>query len=242
MGRAIALTFADEGCSVVVADIREAEAKETVQDVAKKGRAAVFFRCDVSNINEVQRMVAGAIARFGKVDILVNCAGVGARPTAIGDITEQEWDRVLNINLKGTFFCCQAIVPHMKENRRGKIINISSLAAISPGSASVHYAASKAGVSTLTTGLALEMAPFNVCVNAILPGMIRTDMTADFAPAGVKDIDALTVRLAEGIPMKRMGVPQDIAGAALFLASELSSYVTGDGIIVGGGMPWSSVG
>jgi 3-oxoacyl-[acyl-carrier protein] reductase len=125
----------------------------------------------------------------------------------------------------------------MKENNYGKIINISSLAGISPSAFSIHYAAAKAGAKHLSDCFALEMAKYNVCVNAILPGMIRTDMTRDFAPPDVKDLDAFMGEMAKGIPLKREGTVEDIASVALFLASEESSYVTGDSIRVGGGMP-----
>lgn len=239
MGRGIAIKFAEEGCSSVIADVLEAEAKKTVAEVTKRGREAVFVRCDVRDSRQIQNVVDQTINKFGKIDILVCCAGVGAHPTSIEDISEEEWDRVLDINLKGIFLFCKAVVPHMKERRSGKIINVVSLAARSPGNALIHYAASKGGAATFTVGLALEMAPFNVRVNAIHPGVVRTDMVADLAPVGVTDIDAFLKVLAKIVPMQRVGTPEDIASAALFLASDLSSYVTGDELVVGGGMPWS---
>jgi 3-oxoacyl-[acyl-carrier protein] reductase len=183
----------------------------------------------------VKDMVAAAIREFGKVDIMVNCAGIGRPPMLIYDISEEEYDRVVDINMKGIFLCCQAIAPHMKENNYGKIINISSQAGISPSPFAVHYSAAKAGALHISNCVALELAKYNVCVNAILPGMIRTDMTADFAPPGIKDLDEFMGHLAKGIPLQREGTTDDIASAALFLASEESSYITGDRIRVGGG-------
>jgi 3-oxoacyl-[acyl-carrier protein] reductase len=240
MGRAIALKFAEEGCSSMIADVLDAEARKTTEELSQRGSKAFFAHCDVSDDRQVQAMVDEAISKLGKIDILVNCAGVGSNPKYINDISNEEWDRVLNINLKGVFFCCRAIVPHMKENKEGKIINVASLAAFAPPGIMVHYSASKGGVMTLTTGLALEMAPFNVRVNAILPGFIRTDMVADFS--GVADIEAVCANLAKIAPMKKVGTPEDIANTALYLASDLSSYVTAGGVIVGGGMPWGGIG
>jgi 3-oxoacyl-[acyl-carrier protein] reductase len=237
MGRAIALRFAREGCSSVIADVLDKEGERTVADVKKAGKDAIYVHCDVTSSTQVKDMVAKAIEKFKNVDIMVNCAGIGKPSKLINDISEEEYDQVVAVNMKGIFLCLQAIAPHMKENNYGKIINISSLAGISPSAFSIHYAAAKAGAKHLSDCFALEMAKYNVCVNAILPGMIRTDMTRDFAPPDVKDLDAFMGEMAKGIPLKREGTVEDIASVALFLASEESSYVTGDSIRVGGGMP-----
>lgn len=237
MGRAIALRFAAEGCSSVIADVLDKEGVQTVDDVKQAGREAIYVRCDVTNSAKVKEMVAKAIMKFKKVDIMVNCAGIGKPPKLINDISEEEYDQVVGVNMKGIFLCLQAIAPHMKENNYGKIINIASLAGISPAPFAIHYAAAKAGAKHLSDCFALEMAKYNVTCNAILPGMIRTDMTADFAPPMIKDLDAFMGELAKGIPMGREGTVDDIAAAALFLASDESSYITGDSIRVGGGMP-----
>ncbi len=238
MGKAIALRFADEGCSSVIGDLREAEGLETVAAIKQKGREALFVHCDVASQASVKNAVDQAIAKFGRIDIMVNCAGIGRPPKLIGEITEAEYDQVVDINMKGIFLCCQAIAPHMKANKAGKIVNISSLAGIVPGAFSIHYAAAKAGALAITQDFALEMSKYNVNVNAILPGMIRTAMTADFAPPFVKDLDAFMGKMAEGIPLKREGTVTDIAAAAVFFASEESAYITGDRLCVGGGMPW----
>lgn len=238
IGRGIALKFAEEGCSIVIADVRKTEALETVKQVSSKGSKGIFIQCDVSDSRQVREMVNQTIDKFGKVDILVNDAGIGPMPKSITKVTEEEWDKVLAINLKGVFLCCKEIVPHMREKGYGKIINISSIAALCPAGP-VDYTASKAGVMALTIDLGLELAPFNIYVNAILPGMIRTEMIEEFVPAGGKR-DKFFAELANAVPMKRLGSPQDIAGAALFLASDLSGYMTADRIIVAGGMPWST--
>jgi 3-oxoacyl-[acyl-carrier protein] reductase len=235
MGGGIALRFAEEGCSAVIADVLDAEAKRTVEDIRKKGRDAIFVRCDVSDRHQVKDMVSRAISKFKKVDILVNSAGIGTPPRTLEDTSEEEWDRVVDINMKGTFLCCQAIAPHMKENNSGNIINIVSLAALGGGAMSIHYAASKAGALSVSRCVASALAPYNIRVNAILPGMIRTDMSAVFAGPEVKDVDAFYAKMAKGVALGRIGTTDDIASAALFLASEQSSYITGDSISLGGG-------
>jgi len=239
IGRSISLKFAEEGCSVVIVDVLADAAEKTVGDIAGTGSTGLFIRCDVSKNDEVQAMVEQVIGRFGKIDILVNNAGTGAVPKPIADVSESEWDKTLSVNLKGVFLCCKAVVPHMKEKKYGKIINMSSVAAISPVSP-VSYTASKGGVLTFTIDLAMELAALNICVNAILPGLTRTDMATELVPPG-RNADEYYDELAKIlVPMKRLGKPEDIAGVALFLASDLSGYVTGDRIIVGGGTPWRS--
>jgi NAD(P)-dependent dehydrogenase (short-subunit alcohol dehydrogenase family) len=237
IGKGIALKFAEEGCSIVIADVLVIEARKTLEKISEKGREAIFVQCDVSNSHQVQDMVEQTIRKFGKVDILINNAAIGAITKSITEISEGEWDRLLAINLKGVFLCCKAVVPHMKEKEWGKIINISSMAAISPPAPAINYSAAKAGVLGLTLDLALELAPFNICVNAILPGAIPTEMWDPLIPPGVNKEDFFAEIGKTVAPMQRVGTPEDIAGAAIFLASDLSAYVTGDRILVGGGAP-----
>lgn len=237
IGKGIALRFAEEGSSTVIADILVKEAHKTVEEVSKKGSKAVFIECDVSDSHQVEDMVNQAVSTFGKIDILVNNAGIGPSPKSITDISEKEWDKVLAVNLKGVFLCSKAVVPHMKEKSYGKIINISSMGAIAPPGPNSHYSAAKAGILGFTRDLALELAPFNICVNAILPGAIRTDMFEQIIPPGINKEDFFVEMGKMFAPMQRMGTPDDIAGAALFLASDLSRYVTGDRLLVGGGAP-----
>jgi NAD(P)-dependent dehydrogenase (short-subunit alcohol dehydrogenase family) len=239
IGKGIALKFADEGCAIVIADVLVNEAGKTVEQISQKGREAIFVQCDVSKSRQVQDLVDQTINRFGKVDILVNNAGIAGAVKSIVDVSEEEWDRLLAINLKGVFLCCKAVVPYMKKKGYGKIINISSSAAVAPPAPVIHYSASKTGVLGLTRDLALELAPLNICVNAILPGVIPTDIYDDLQvfPPGVKKEDAFAEMGKMFAPMQRLGTPEDIAGVALFLASDLSAYVTGDRIIVAGGYP-----
>jgi len=236
MGRAIARRFASEGCNIAIADVLEADGKKTAGEISAAGRQAMFIRCDVSDSRQVKDMVAGAISQFGKIDILVNCAGIGVNPTTLEETTEAEWDRVMAVNCKGTFLCIQAIAPHFKKNNYGKIVTIVSVAAFNIDAVNFHYCASKAAQWSVSRSAAAALAPYNVCVNSIHPGMVLTDMSAVFSGPGVKDVVAHQTDMAKrGVPLKRLGTPEDVAAAALFLASEESSYITGDSICVGGG-------
>lgn len=237
IGKGIALKFAEAGCSIVVADLLAEEAEKTVAELQRTGSQAVFLSCDVSDSRQVQAMVDQTISIFGKVDILVNNAAIGPPPRSILVVSEEEWDRVLAVNLKGVFLCCKAVVPHMQERGYGKIINISSMAAVAPPAPDIHYSAAKAGILGLTQDLALELAARNICVNAILPGAIRTEMYDQLVPPNT-DKEGFFIEMGKTAnPMERMGLPADIAGVALFLASNLSGYMTGDRLIVGGGSP-----
>ena len=244
MGRSMALLFADEGCSVVIADILAAEGTKTANEVSKKGREGVFVKCDITDTRQVQDMVEQTINKFGKVDILVNNAGgiprdIKGAGGGIVNITEEQWDKVLALNLKSYVFCCKAVVPYMKGKKYGKIISISSMGVFAPPGPSVDYHSAKAGVLGMTYNLAFELAPFNINVNAILPGPTRTAFW-DPVTRGVADKDAYFARIAKiQVPLQRVGTPEDIAGVALFLASELSSYITGAAIPVAGGIPLS---
>ena len=239
IGRGIAMKFAEEGCSPVIVDVLAAEGRKTAEELSKKGGNAVFIKCDITDSSQVKEMVDQVIGKFGKVDILINNAGTAGLPKSVTDITEEEWDKVLGINLKGIFLCCKAVAPHMKEKGYGKIVNISSLSAIYPVASNIHYSASKAGVLGLTLDLALELASFNICVNVILPGPIPSDMWNTLIPPGMNR-EEFFAEIGKAVmpPMERLGTPEDIAGVALFLASDLSRYVTGDRIIVGGGAPY----
>jgi len=236
MGGAIASKFADEGCSSVIVDVLDEVGTKKAEEVRKKGRDSLFIHCDVSDSRQVKNMVKQAIDKFKKIDIMVNCAGIGTKPTTLEETTEEEWDRVMDINCKGTFLCIQAIAPHLQQNKYGKIINIVSVAAFSAGGTNFHYHASKAAQLSVSQSAAAALAPYDVCVNTIHPGMIMTDMSAVFSGPDVKDVVAHQTGMAQrGVPLRRMGTPEDIARVALFLASEESSYVTGDSICVSGG-------
>jgi cyclopentanol dehydrogenase len=236
MGGAIALKFADEGCSSVIADVLDQPGAKTVEEVKNKGRDAVYIHCDVSDSRQVNDMVNQTVTRFKKIDIMVITAGIGTNPTPLEDITDEKWDRVMDVNCKGTFLSIQAIAPHMKQNRSGNIICIVSVAGTVGSPMNWHYHASKAAQLSVARCAAALLAPFDVRVNVIHPGMILTDMSAVFSGPGVKDVVAHQTGMARrGIPLRRIGTTEDIARAALFLASEESSYITGDSIFVSGG-------
>ena len=242
IGRGIALKFAAEGCDVVVNARHIDSARDVASEVKALGRRALAIKADVSRSDEVAAMVARTVKEFGKIDILVNNAGgTGlAKDSAIEDTSEADWDRIVDINLKGQFLCCRAVVPYMKRAKYGKIINLSSMGAIQPPAPIVHYHAAKGGVLSMTRNLAFELAPFNITVNAILPGPIKSEFFNEMLAAMSKEEgEAFFRMLGKRVPMGRIGAPEEVAGVALFLASELSSYVTGDAINCGGGLPLS---
>jgi 3-oxoacyl-[acyl-carrier protein] reductase len=240
IGKAISLKFAEEGCDVVVNALHIEGARKVADEVRALGRRSLAIGADVANSAAVDDMVAQTIQQFGKIDILVNNAGgiSLAKGGGIENTTEEDWDRIVGINLKGQFLCCRAVVPYMKKNNYGKIINVSSMGAIHPPAPIVHYHSAKGGVISLTSNLAFELARSNITVNAILPGPVRSEFFNEMLK-GISEEEgkAFFTMLDKRVPMGRMGMPAEVAGVALFLASELSSYVTGEAINVGGGLP-----
>lgn len=245
IGRGIATKFVEEGCSVVIADISVKEASETLSEIQAKGGDGLAVHCDVTDSVQVQAMANQVTSKFGRVDILVNNAGniVGSQASAlnsVGTLPEEDWDQVVALNLKGAFLCSRAFVPGMKERRSGKIINISSLGAVHPPKAQPHYHAAKAGILGLTYDMAAELGPHNIRVNAIMPGPIRTPFYDPILKTmSDEEKDVFFERLGKIVPLQRVGAPEDIAGAVVFLASSLSSYVTGAVLPVSGGLPLS---
>ena len=238
MGRGMALKFAEEGCAVVIADIAIKEAEEAVAEIKKKGGNALAIKCDVTSGQQVSETVDKVVKKFGKIDILVNNAGAIAAHTPVEDLTEEAWDKVFALNLKSDFLFCKYVVPHMKKRKYGKIINLSSIGAVQPPAHEIHYNTAKAGVIGFTTDLANALAPLGINVNCILPGPIRTNFyDAMVGKMSEKDRDNFFNMLGKKVPMQRVGTPEDMAGATLFLASELSAYVTGHALYVAGGLP-----
>jgi NAD(P)-dependent dehydrogenase (short-subunit alcohol dehydrogenase family) len=238
MGRGMAVRFAAEGCAVAIADIAMKEAEEAAAEIKKKGGKGLAIKCDVTNIKQVGETVDTVIKKFGKIDILVNNAGAIAAHTPIEDLTEEAWDKVLALNLKSDFLFCKFVVPYMKKQKSGKIINLSSIGAIQPPAHEIHYNTAKAGVIGFTTDLANALAPFNINVNCMLPGPIRTNFyDARVSAMTEEEQDAFFKRLGKKVPLGRVGTPEDMAGAALFLASGLSDYITGVALPVSGGLP-----
>jgi NAD(P)-dependent dehydrogenase (short-subunit alcohol dehydrogenase family) len=242
MGRAMALKFAGEGCDVVVNALHIEGAEKVAGEVRALGRRSLAIKADISSRAEVNDMVARTIKEFGKIDILVNNAGgiTGVTGGNTDTATEEDWDKVLSVNLKGAFLVCMAVIPHMKKKKYGKIINLSSMGAVHPSVSVLHYHSAKAGILGLTLNLAFELAPFNIYVNAIVPGPVETPFWDSLIPPG-PERDALFAAIAKKeVPLGRIGTPEDVAGPALFLASGLSDYVTGQIIYVAGGQPLSS--
>ena len=239
MGRSMAEKFAAEGCKVAIADIATDEGMKVLAEIKDKGGEGLALTCDVTDINQIMETVAKVIDAYGKIDILVNNAGTIAQHKDIEDLTEEDWDRVMNLNLKSHFLFCKFVVPHMKKAGYGRIIGISSIGAIQPPAHEIHYNTAKSGIIGFTYDLGKTLAPLGITVNAILPGPIRTS----FYERSIKDMsDAeqdtfFNEMLAKKVPMHRIGTPEDIARVALFLASELGDYVTCETICVGGGLP-----
>jgi NAD(P)-dependent dehydrogenase (short-subunit alcohol dehydrogenase family) len=240
IGRGISLKFAQEGCSVVICDINEKEGAKTADEASRKGKAGLFIKCDVTSSSQIENVIDQTLSRFGQIDIMVNNAG-GVPNVIVGggieDVTDEMLDRYLALNLKSTFYGCRAVVPHMKKRHYGKIINLSSIGVVQPSASVLAYHAAKGGVLGLTTNLAYDLAPDNIYVNAILPGPIRTPFWEPVTK-GIADKDALFAEIGKkNVPLQRVGTPEDIAGVALFLASDLSNYVTGEAIYAAGGIP-----
>lgn len=228
IGREIALTFAKEGSDIVICDVNQETLEATKKEILGLGRRTETFLVDVSNLKQVEDMVNKVLDKFQKIDILVNNAGI-TKDSLIVRMEEEDFDQVIAVNLKGTFNCTKAVSKVMMRQRYGKIVSIASIIGIMGNAGQANYAASKAGIIGLTKSVAKELAPRNVNVNAIAPGFIETDMTARLA----EDIKSQMLAL---IPLNRFGKASDVAQLALFLASDASSYITGQVIQVDGGM------
>jgi len=229
MGKATALALAREGAKVVVLDIDPTGGEDVVREIEKMGGEAIFVRTDVSKRADVERMVQTTLDRFGKIDILVNNAGIhdGASFT---EESEEMWQRLFRVNVMGTVLPSQVVVPEMMKRKKGKIVNISSKAAVVGEPYHAAYSASKGAILALTRCLAIELAPYKITVNAICPGPTYTDMLLGAADAARRE------ELTASAPLGRLGQPEDIAGAVLYLASEESDWCTGQALSVDGGM------
>lgn len=229
IGREIALGLAKQGADVVVNYSGSVErANQVVAEIKELGRNAVAIQCDVSNSESVANMVKETIDTFGKLDILVNNAGI-TKDNLLMRMKEEEWDDVININLKGVFLCTKAVTRQMMKQRSGRIINISSIVGVSGNPGQANYVAAKSGVIGLTKTTAKELSSRGITVNAIAPGFITTDMT-DKLTEDVKE------QMLKQIPLARFGEPSDIANVVVFLASDDSRYMTGQTLHVDGGM------
>ncbi len=228
IGRSIALAFAQEGADIAVADVNMEEAKKTALDIEQLGRRSLSLEMDVTDYTKVEGVVNKILDKFTKVDILVNNAGI-TKDNLLLRMSQAEWDVVLNVNLKGAFNCIKAVSRPMIKQRSGKIINIASIIGIIGNPGQANYSASKAGIIALTKTAAKELASRNINVNAIAPGFIQTEMTARLS-------EELKQKMKEAIPLNKFGSPEDVAAVCVFLASEDSRYITGQTIVVDGGM------
>jgi len=229
IGRSVALAFAEAG-AVVGVNFRSDEegAATVVGEIGRRGGTGVALQADVSDMHQVRAMVEGLLSRYNRIDVLVNNAG-GNRDALLAFMSPDDWDFVLDVNLTGVFQCCKAVVRPMMTQRRGAIVNVSSLSGITGLPGQVNYAAAKGGVNALTRALAQEVARFGIRVNAVAPGLVETEIAARL-PAAQRE------QLLSKVPLARMATPEDVAGVVKFLASDQASYMTGQVIQVTGGI------
>ncbi len=229
IGKAIALKFAYEGASIVLVDVLEDELYGSTREIKDIGSEVLVIKADVSIVSELEKIVSNTIKLFNKIDILVNNAGIFSH-SSLEELTEEQWHRVIDVNLKSALFLSKYVAIYMKKQGGGKIINIASTAGITGGYyAGIDYSISKAGIITLTRTLARRLAKYNIKVNAIAPGIIDSPMTRSWPKEVIED-------LVKKIPLGRLGKPEDVANVAAFLASDEADYITGQVIIVDGGL------
>lgn len=228
IGKEIALMFAKEGCSINICDLSAENLKAAREEIASEQVEVESFAVDVTKLEEIEKTVNNILDKSKKIDILVNNAGI-TKDALLIRMTEQDWDLVISVNLKGTFNCSKVVSKAMMRQRSGKIINIASIIGLMGNVGQANYAASKAGVIAMTKSLAKELGPRNINVNAIAPGFIQTDMTAKL-PEDIRN------KMLEQIPLGRFGSVRDVADLALFLATPASDYITGQVFQVDGGM------
>ena len=228
IGAATAIMFAQNGYDVIINYCSSAESAILLEKSLKEnGFSALSYMADVSKSNDVKRMVNDVIERYGKIDVLINNAGI-AQQKLFTDITDEDWERIVSINLTGTFNCCRAVIPHMVSRKSGSIINTSSIWGMTGASCEVHYSAVKAGIIGMTKALAKELGPSGIRVNCVAPGVINTRMNANLS---VSDLEGL----ADETPLGRLGTTNEVASTSLFLASNAAEFITGQVISPNGG-------
>ena len=229
IGRELSLALAEMGADVALVDTNRNNMEKVAEELRGYGRNVIICETDVTKAPEVEEMVSKVLKELGGIDILVNCAGI-ARSTPAEEMSEEDWDRVIDVNLKAIFLCCKAVAPHMIARRKGKIINIASMSAhiVNRPQPQVAYNASKAGVIMLTKSLAAEWAKYNINVNSLSPGYMLTPLTKKRGPEYHEKWKSLT-------PMERLGDPSELKGAVVYLASRASTFMTGNELIIDGG-------
>lgn len=233
IGKAIAIKFAQEGATVIVATRREDNGQPVVDEIKKNGGQALFVKCDISSEHDVKVMVEETLNAYGRIDILVNNAGVYIEKDFI-NITPEIWDRIVDVDLRGTYLCTWYCVPHMLKNRNGSVINIASNHTLASLPGAAPYAAAKWGMVGFTKSLAVELTEQGVRVNVLSPGLIETPMAEEVRKASNDEEQFMSFWRAN-IPARRLGEPEEIANVAVFLASDESSYVTGINLVADGG-------
>ncbi|KAB2336234.1 3-oxoacyl-ACP reductase FabG [Cytobacillus depressus] len=229
LGEGMAYALAEQGADIVIVSRNQAEGELVAAKIRDMGRKSIALSVDVQDISSINQMVKTVKEKFGRIDILINNAGVGITKFAL-EVTEAEWDKVVDTNLKGVFFCAQAVAKVMKEQKYGKIINISSLAGLKGSNAMAPYCASKAGIINLTRALAKEWARYHINVNAIAPGYIKTALNEEELSN-----ESFRNKMLSAMAIQRLGELDDLAGSVILLASEASSYMTGQTIVIDGG-------
>jgi NAD(P)-dependent dehydrogenase (short-subunit alcohol dehydrogenase family) len=227
LGKSMAIGLAKAGANIVATDVLDTA--ETVKEIEKLGRKAIGLKVDVSKKQDVEKMVQKTIDKFGKIDILVNNAGIIGMENA-EDMKQEDWDKVIRVNLTGQFLCAQAVGKQMIKQKSGKIINIASIAGLGAYAQALPYSASKAGIILMTKGLAVEWGKHNIQVNAICPGVFATDMTDDFLK-NKQFMDMIKAR----VPLGRHATPDELMGTVIYLASLASDYMTGHALVIDGG-------
>ncbi len=228
IGRETGILMAKQGARIVVADVNEKAGAETVEIIKKDGGEAFFAKLDVSNRDQIKQVINETIERYSRIDVLINNAGI-IQDALVAKMTEEQWDKVVNINLKGPFNCIQAVVEQMIKQGSGVIINISSIVALYGNVGQTNYAATKAGLIGMTKTLAKELGKKGIRVNAVAPGFIHTPMTATVP-------DKILEMMKEKTPLRRLGQPEDVANALLFLSSDEASFINGAVLSVDGGL------
>jgi 3-oxoacyl-[acyl-carrier protein] reductase len=254
MGRSTALIFAEEGCNCVIADVNEVEGKKTAAEATEKGKECIFMKCDITDTKQIKDCVDRTVKKFGKVDILIGSAGGsvprdpslrprmadGSPKIGVENTDEKYFDMMTDLNYKGHVFFCKEVVPYMKKQKYGKIVLISSMGVYNPPGPSVDYHGAKAAIIGLVINLAYELGPSNINVNGILPGPIKTpfwDPVLSAIPS--EERGPMMDEMGKFTPIGRVGLPEDIGYANLFLCSEMSSFITGQMFNIGGGIPLS---
>lgn len=228
IGRAIALAFAENGADLVIHGTKEGALQELQSQIRDMGVRCEYVAGDIGQYETAQRLADTCMAAYGKIDVLVNNAGINSRK-AFAELTPEDWDNMLRVNLTSAFYTCKAVVPHMLERKKGAIINMSSSAGkTAHPNAAVCYGVSKAGINSLTQKLAYDLAPHGIRVNAVCPGPIETDMSLQWT-------EEYREKVFSSIPLRRLGTGADVANVAVFLASEMAAFVVGESINVNGG-------